>query len=135
MAKLHLSKVAVGCASLDELHRRQQSRICDGHVPVMTRFRPKRAEELVGGSLYWIVRHRLVARQEILGFAEHEAERRTVIRLEPDLVPVRAIFRRAHQGWRYLDADDAPRDLEGEWDEGDRLPPLLAERLAVLALI
>lgn len=135
MAKLHISKVAVGCGSLDALEKRQRLRLVDGVVPVTTRFRPKRAEELVGGSLYWIVKHRIAARQTILGFDE-TAERRTLIRLDPMLVPVRAQPKRAHQGWRYLDPADAPLDHDGEDDDGLlRLPPALAAKLAGLALI
>jgi hypothetical protein len=50
MPSLHISKVAVGCGSVDALRQRQLARLRDGHVPVTTRFRPKRAVELVGGS-------------------------------------------------------------------------------------
>ena len=101
----------------------------------MTRFRPKRADELIGGSIYWIVKHRIAVRQTILGFDESEADRRTIIRLDPELVPVRALPRRAHQGWRYLAPEDAPPDLGDAGDGLAELPPQLAERLAVLALI
>ena len=132
---LHISKVAVGCASVDALRRRQDSRRQRGIVPITTRFRPKRAEELVGGSIYWIVKHRITVRQTILGFAESEADRRTIIRLDPELVPVRALPRRAHQGWRYLKPGDAPPDLDGDGDGLADLPTRLAEQLAVLALI
>ena len=135
MPALHISKVAVGCGSVDALRRRQQARIRAGEVPITTRFRPKRADELIGGSIYWIVRHRLVVRQTILGFDESEADRRTLIRLDPTLVAVRAIPRRAHQGWRYLAAEDAPPDLDEEGDGLAELPPRLVEQLAVLALI
>lgn len=134
MSRLNISKVAVGCANLDRLRERQRARVSDGVVPVFTRFRPKRADELTGGSLYWIVRHRLVARQAILGFDE-SPERRTIIRLDPELVEVRAVPRRAHQGWRYMTADDAPADLAGDGDGADRLPPALVTALAELALI
>ncbi len=135
MSGLHISKVAVGCASFDALQRRQQSRLRDGIVPITTRFRPKRAEELIGGSIYWIVKHRIAARQAIVGFAEGE-ERRTIIALDPKLVPVRAFPKRAHQGWRYLSEADAPPDLGGGGDEAlEALPPALAIELAALALI
>jgi hypothetical protein len=50
-------------------------------------------------------------------------------------VPVRATARRAHQGWRYLDAADAPGDLEGDETGLADLPPALTARLASLALI
>lgn len=134
MSHLGISKVAIGCASVDALRQRQQSRITGGIVPCFTRFRPKRADELIGGSLYWIVKHRVAARQTILGFAETE-ERRTLIRLDPEVIPVRAQPRRAHQGWRYLAREDAPEDLAGGGDGVDLLPPPLAAALAEIALI
>lgn len=131
---LNISKVAVGCGSFEALRKRQEARLTGGVVPVTTRFRPKRADELIGGSLYWIVKHRIAARNTILGFAEGD-DRRTIIRLDPKLVPVKALPKRAHQGWRYLSPEDAPKDFDGD-DEGlAALPPTLAVRLAVLALI
>ena len=132
---LNISKVAVGCASLDSLEKRQRLRLADGIVPIVTRFRPKRADELIGGSIYWIVKHRIAARQTILGFADRAEDRRTIIRLDPLLVPVRALPKRAHQGWRYLDPQDAPLDLDGTEDGVDILPANLALRLSALALI
>lgn len=131
---LHISKVAVGCASFEALQRRQQARLADGVVPIVTRFRPKRADELIGGSIYWIVKHRLIARQAIIGFADAE-DRRTLIRLDPRLVPIKAVPKRAHQGWRYLADADAPRDFDGDDDDLGRLPPTLAMKLSALALI
>jgi len=129
-----MSKVAFACASLDALAERQRARVAGGVVPLVTRFMPKRAEELVGGSLYWIIKHRLIARQTILGFASGE-DGRTIVRLDPLLVRVRAVPRRAHQGWRYLAAADAPADLDGEPDGLDALPPALLGKLAGLALV
>jgi hypothetical protein len=135
MPSLNISKVAVGCASVEAPKRRQQARVADGIVPIVTRFRPKRADELIGGSIYWIMKHRITVRQTILGFADRAEDRRTIIRLDPELVPVRALAKRAHQGWRYLAEADAPRDLDGDDDGLATLPPHLAARLAGLALI
>lgn len=132
---LNISKVAVGCASLETLEKRQRLRLAGGIVPIVTRFRPKRADELIGGSIYWIVKHRIAARQTIIGFADREEDRRTIIRLDAQLVPVRALAKRAHQGWRYLEAEDAPLDLDGTEDGVEILPPRLALRLSALALI
>lgn len=133
---LHLSKVAFSCASVETLERRQLKRLKDGAVPIVTRFRPKRAEELLaGGSLYWIIKHRLVARQAILDFATSPRDGRTIIRLAPELVRVRLQAMRAHQGWRYLEAADAPADLEGAPDGIDAMPPALLGKLAGLALV
>lgn len=133
MPQLHMSKVAVGCASLETLARRQAARVADGAVPIVTRFRPKRADELIGGSIFWIIKHRLTARQAILGFDEH-GDRRTIIRLDPKLVVVRPVLKRAHQGWRYLSPEDAPGDF-GDGDEAMLLPARLERKLVGLGLI
>lgn len=137
MGQLHLSKVAVGCAGMDALQQRMLARRDGGKVPIVTRFRPKRGDELVGGSLFWIIKHQLVARQEILGFGTQEDGKRAIIHLAAALVPVSAWPRRAHQGWRYLGAGDAPPDLAGA-DAADgvaSLPPALARTLSGLSLI
>jgi len=135
MRSLNISKVAVGCGSLDMLRDRQKLRLAGGIVPLVTRYMPKRTDELVGGSIFWIIKHRIVARQAILGFAAREEDRRTIISLDPELVPVRARPKRAHQGWRYLAADDAPQDIAGGDDGVGELPPPLAAALAAMALI
>ena len=135
MPPLHISKVAVGCASLEALQKRQALRLTEGVVPLVTRFRPKRADELIGGSVYWILKHRLTARQTILGFTDREEDRRVVIRLDPELVAVRAVPRRAHQGWRYLLAEDAPVDLEHDDTGLPALPSGLAAKLSALFLV
>jgi hypothetical protein len=138
---LHITKVAVGCAELDALRERMAARASDGETYLVTRFRPKREGELVGGSVYWIIKHRLVARQEIVGFVEDESTganggKRCRILLSADVRPVRAIPKRAHQGWRYLPATDAPSDLGGDEAEGmSALPGAMAAELAALVLI
>jgi hypothetical protein len=130
---LHLTKVAVGAATLDLLAARLAERAAGGEVTIATRHRPTRHAELVGGSLYWIIRHRLVARQTILGFGTAE-DGRCAIRLAMPPVPVRTMVRRAHQGWRYLAAADAPPDRDGG-DGIDELPPALRQELDALALL
>lgn len=130
---LHLTKVAVGCSSAEALHERIADRAQDGVARIVTRYRPTRHAELIGGSLFWIVKHRLVGRQQILGFGEN-AEGRCVIELEARLVPVPPHPRRAHQGWRYLDDADAPADF-GDGVGVDALPPALLRELAALALV
>jgi hypothetical protein len=136
MSSLNISKVAVGCASFDALRKRQERRLSGGVVPLVTRFMPKRAEELVGGSVYWIVKHRITARQTILALAPRPEDGKTVISLAAEVVPVRALPKRAHQGWRYLAAGDAPPDFgDGDDDGLLALPAGLSVKLAALALI
>jgi hypothetical protein len=130
---LHLTKVAVGCASLEALQNRIARRVSGDVVRVPTRMRPKRMEELVGGSLHWIVKHRIIARQQILRF-EDRADGRLDIVCSAELVVLPPKPRRAHQGWRYLEEEDAPT---GEGDDSglSELPPRLYGRLAALALV
>src|SRR3546814_4672164 len=89
MSPLHISKVAVGCRTFEALRKRQEARLSDGVVPITTRFRPTRADELIVGSIYWLVKHRLAARPTTLGFADVD-DRRTHLRLDPKPLPVRA---------------------------------------------
>ena len=44
-----------------------------------TRMRPKRMAELIGGSLHWIVKHRIVARQVILRFDDRSDGRIDIV--------------------------------------------------------
>ena len=136
---LHLTKVAFGAASLDILGDRLRARAADGPLFLTTRYLPKRHEEVAGpvgegGSMYWILKHQLIARSPILGFGEAEGGR-VAIHIDPRLVLVQARPKRAHQGWRYLEGADAPLDLGGDATGLDIMPPALMTKLAELALI
>ena len=130
---LHLTKVAFACRDLEALQRRIAARAIGGELRVATRMRPKRSVELIGGSLYWIVKHRLVAAQEILRF-EDRPDGRIDIVCSAELKTVPPKPRRAHQGWRYLEQADAPGDEDDGTGLG-ALPPQLYGRLAALALV
>ena len=133
---LHLTKVAFGITQVDQLVDRLAGRALDGPVFLTTRYLPKRHEEVAGqGSLFWIVKHQLVARSAILGFGEAEGGR-VAIHIDPTVILVQARPKRAHQGWRYLEGADAPVDLgDGEADGLALMPPALVGKLAELALI
>ena len=118
---LHLVKLCVGAASIEELADWQKGRIAAQkkagervrlfHSTFQT---PKRVADLEGGSLYWVIKGTIQGRQRLLGFDEGkkpDGSRCCLILLDPPLVPVRPVPRRAFQGWRYLDEKDAPADL------------------------
>jgi hypothetical protein len=131
--KLSLTKVAFACRDADALAARIAARSVAGELRVATRMRPRRLDELVGGNLYWIVKHRLVACNEILRF-EDRTDGRIDIVCSGELELVSPAHRRAHQGWRYLEERDAPK----AGDDGTglaELPPRLYGRLAALALV
>jgi hypothetical protein len=133
---LHMTKVAYGCQSLVELLGRVTNRVTTtGEMFMSTRYIPKRHSEMVGsGSLFWIIKHQLVARAPILEFRSN-AEGRYDIMLDPNIIPVVPIPRRAHQGWRYLEPGDAPLDLADGIVSGDSLPPEMLGDLAELSLL
>jgi len=128
---LSMTKVAFGATSFEDLHgwfktRRETARLT-------TRYLPKRHEEMIGGSVYWILKHQLVARSEILGF-KAAADGRTEIVISTRLIDVHPKPKRAHQGWRYLEAADAPADL-ADGESAEMLPPSMAGELAKLGLV
>jgi len=127
---LSMTKIAYRSGSLDSL----RSWVEAGPEALMTtRYLPRRHQEMIGGSLYWILEHAIVARSEILGFAQREDGRWT-IRLAAKLILVHPKAKRAHQGWRYLEPKNAPPDLaEGEI-AGDAMPGRLVRELSKLGL-
>jgi len=132
---LHLTKVAFGASGVEHLAERLLVRAEAGPVFLTTRYLPKRHEEIAGqGSLFWIIKHSLVARSPILSFGEAEGGR-VAIHLDPHLVLTHGRPKRAHQGWRYLEEADAPADLDGDMASGDALPAALIGKLAALGLV
>ncbi|MFM5917608.1 MAG: DUF1489 family protein [Novosphingobium sp.] len=130
---LHLTKVAYGATSLEDMRTWFATR--GEEARLTTRYLPKRAEEIVpGGSLFWIYKHQLVMRSPILRFEEAEGGKTHIV-ISTRLIDVYPQPKRAHQGWRYLEDDSAPRDLaEGE-TAGDAMPGKLASDLARLGLV
>ena len=99
---------------------------------------PKRADELLaGGSLFWVMKGQIRARQRILALEPREGEdgiRRCAIILAQDMVNTSLTPRRAFQGWRYLTQDQAPPDLPDSSAEDTVLPDVLAHELARLGV-
>lgn len=131
---LHMTKIAFECESPAELRAWLESHASIGEAHLTTRYLPKRHAEMAGGSLYWILGHRLIGRSPILGFAD-APDGRVWIRLEPRLIPVRSLPRRAHQGWRYLAREDAPPDLEAGEDGIAAMPSEMLGALTRLGLL
>jgi hypothetical protein len=138
---LHLIKLSVGTDDVADLAdwQRGRGRGPDGLPRHLTRMWPRREAELLeGGSIYWIIRGAVLCRQRLLRLDEvrgRDGVLRCALVLDPELVRVAPTPRRPFQGWRYLAADDAPRDL-GRWVAGEEeLPPHLATGLAELGVV
>jgi hypothetical protein len=139
---LHLLKLAVGATGVESMRAYQAKRLeNEGTLQHVTRFRPKRAEEvLAGGSLYWVVKHQIRVRQRILDFVPvRDSESGTTkwgIVLDPELVLTYPVHRRPHQGWRYFQDANAPADLLADAPTGFAdMPQEMAAELRLLGLI
>ncbi|HWW46620.1 MAG TPA: DUF1489 domain-containing protein [Xanthobacteraceae bacterium] len=143
---LHLIKLAVGCDSLKTLRsriaQRLQSNEAQGLPPQLlhvTRMVPKRDTELLdGGSLYWVIKGEITARQKLVAvepFRDEEGIGRCRLVLDAKVVAVSPRPMRAFQGWRYLAATDAPADLGVAEASLEAMPESLRRELRELGLL
>lgn len=143
---LHLIKLCVGVESVQDLADWQAGRLKQlkkaGAKPLLshvTRMTPKRRDEILdGGSLYWVIKGQVSARQKLLDirpFTDADGIGRCDLVLAPDVVPVLPQPRKAFQGWRYFDAKDAPPDIGGRGAGIADMPEDLRRELASLGLL
>jgi len=142
----HLVKLCVGVETVQDLAVWQAERLRHlaqaGEAAELchrTRQMPRRRNEILdGGSLYWVVKGFVLVRQRILDLKDATKDDGTAccgIVLDPELVTTRPQPRRAFQGWRYLEAADAPADARTLDDVEADIPPGMREDLRELRLI
>jgi hypothetical protein len=143
---LHLIKLCVGAESIADLEEwvaeRVAERVRRGGAPRsqhVTRMVPSRAAELVdGGSLYWVIKGQLAARQRLLEiepFVDADGIGRCRLWLDPEVAPLRPRPMRPFQGWRYLAVADAPPDLSASGAGAVEMPEELRRTLGELGLL
>ena len=143
---VHLLKLCVGVESLADLQKRVAERVQNSRragepdqAQHITRMTPKRIDELLdGGSLYWVIKGEIAARQELTdvkSFVDAEGTPRCRLALAPMVRPVRPRACRPFQGWRYLAAHEAPPDLDAPNALGADLPDALRQDLRRLGLL
>src|ERR1700681_4592335 len=119
---LHLIKLAVGCKSVNKLKGWVAARMQTAkkkslplHHIHITRMTPKRIDEiLAGGSLYWVIRGEIAAREKIIAvepFRDRDGIGRCRLVMHPKVIAVMPRPMRPLQGWRYFKEDAAPPDL------------------------
>jgi hypothetical protein len=100
---------------------------------------PKRAAELTqGGSLFWVIRGQITCRERILAirpFTDKDGIGRCRVVLDGKLVLVEPRARSAFQGWRYLEATEAPRDLARAAPGATKMPEQMRRELRELGLL
>lgn len=139
---VHLLKLSVGSDSVEAIEdwqRRRSKQVRNGRYYHITRMWPKREAELLnGGSIYWVIKGLILARQRILALEEVIGEdgiRRCGLVLDDTLVRTQPVTKRAFQGWRYLQPGDAPADLRKERSQEAPLPPELNRALAEIGVL
>lgn len=104
-----------------------------------TRMVPKRMDEILdGGSLYWVIKGQVAARQRLLDiqpFTDPAGIGRCNLIVEPKVVPVLPRPCRPFQGWRYLKPEDAPGDLADGAGALAEMPEELRRELRELGLL
>ena len=141
MVALNIIKLCVGAESVEDLtdwHRAHAHVWVVGTTEHVTRMWPKRQAELLdGGSLYWVIKGAVLARQRLLRLEERRGSDgigRCALVLDAEVIRTEAALRRPFQGWRYLNPDESPRDLPKGRVADDALPPELARALAEIGL-
>ncbi|SHE92905.1 hypothetical protein SAMN05444149_102335 [Pseudosulfitobacter pseudonitzschiae] len=139
---VNLIKLSVGTENVDDLIAWQSSKraqTADGQPRHITRMFPKRVDEILnGGSIYWVIKGVIQARQHILRLDEvigGDGIRRCAIVLDPELIRTQTSLRRPFQGWRYLTPADAPADLPKGRESEEPLPVELNRALAEIGVL
>jgi len=143
---LHLIKLCVGAESIRDMEEWIAEKLAAKRASGaaleqthQTRMTPKRAAELLdGGSLYWVIKGQISARQAIVDirpFTDAQGISRCHIVLTPAMIPVAPRPRRPFQGWRYLPEADAPPDLSEIRGKTGQMPEGLRRELSELGLL
>ena len=127
-------KLSVGTEDVEDLAAWQSRRRArTGRAVHRTRMTPRRREELLdGGSIYWVIKGRILARQRLLdieAIVDKEGRADNLLILGKKLVRTVPRAHRPFQGWRYLAPEGAPMDLDAI---GGGLSDIPAEMVAEL---
>jgi hypothetical protein len=145
-AKLHMMKLAPGVQDRDMMQAwvDQERSYCLSQglgdtLFLGTKNVPKRAEELLqGGSIYWVWKSQVQARQVIRDITSKEdgnGKTYCLIELDPELIDVSPAPRRPFQGWRYAEVGSVPPDLGGRSEELEGMPEEMKAELARIGIL
>jgi hypothetical protein len=143
---LHMLKLCVGVDTVQELEDWIKVRLKEkrkkGEKPEhihTTRMVPKRADEIVdGGSLFWVIKGEILCREKLLAirpFTDKDGIGRCRLVMDGKVHLVQPRPFRAFQGWRYLEAKDAPRDLDRAAPGARNMPEAMRRELRELGLL
>ena len=128
---VNIVKLAVGIHSVEELALVQRQFLNHPGVDAnkgyyhSTKLMPKKHEAIVrSGSLYWVIKGVICARQKILSITKQEDSegvKSCRIFLNASIIKTAPVRKRPFQGWRYLKKNRTPPDITepvtGTFDE------------------
>ena len=144
---LHLIKLSVGTDSIEDLEDWIKLKLAEQKKRGVrkperfhtTRMVPKRTEEILGGgSIFWVIRGEILCRERLLAirpFTDKDGIGRCRLVMDGKLMLVQPRPFRAFQGWRYLAASDAPRDLDRAAPGAAKMPEDMRRELRDLGLL
>jgi hypothetical protein len=127
---INLLKLCVGADSVEDLldwQTSQRRHWPEGKAVHVTRMWPKReADILEGGSLYWVIKGVILARQRITDLQQvtlGDGIPRCALILDQEVIRTEAAPRRPFQGWRYLTPRTARATCRRRAPRMTRCPP------------
>ena len=118
---VNIVKLAVGIQSVEELALIQRRFLNQPEVDAnrgfyhSTKLMPKKHEAIVkSGSLYWVIKGVICARQKILSITKQEDPdgiKRCKIFLDNSIIKTAPVRKKPFQGWRYLKKNRTPADI------------------------
>ena len=141
---MNLIKLCVGAQNVTDLYNWQKKRLIhdkglENHATFfITRMRPKRENDILnGGSIFWVFKGLILARQKIIGFDNFMGADnilRCKVILDRKIILTDAYHKKPFQGWRYFSQQEAPKDREIFSDEKTQLPLKMEKELSELGI-
>ena len=141
---VNLIKLCVGTSNVSDLYNSQKNRIIyheKSDLPAtffITRMRPKRENEILnGGSVFWVFKRLILARQKIIGFEDFIGDdtiKRCKIILDRKIILTDTHQKKPFQGWRYFKEQDAPKDREMFSEDNLQLPFKIEKELSEIGI-
>ena len=141
---VNLIKLCVGAQNVSDLYNWQKKRLIhdkDLSNPstfFLTRMRPKREIDILnGGSIFWVFKGLILARQKIKGFDNFMSEDnilRCKIILDRKIILTDAYHKKPFQGWRYFSQQEAPKDREVFSNDKNQLPLKIEKELSEIGI-
>ena len=137
MKYINLIKINVGSSNVDDIKNWQlanREKWADKKPRHITRMWPKRQQEILnGGSIFWVVKGYIIARQKIIGMEEfyrNKTIRCCALIFDNTIFETEIVRKRPFQGWRYLEKEQSPADLALENHNNDSIPSQLLAKLS-----